>query len=382
MMEQTDCADFKAANASTKLCIGSFIWKGAMRLMKNRKGICTAFLCVMLLLAGIFCNAPLQTKAAGTKVQDLKQMEQTFAKAIKKGEQTITFTASADYTTAQIQNALSNAAKSQNRMLAGRVQFRKQINSASANVKYTIELSDDAIVKITRLKSESAARKAAAKALKNRTYSKNYYSDTSYYQIFVRMLQQHPEYNYNTVVWRNSNGTYGYQIGSSLSKKQQDEKIKAADKAADDAVKKCIKSGMSGKQKAKAIHDYLIQNCSYDQRAAAILANKYDDAFTAYGALVEGSAVCQGYAAAFNLMAAKCGLQSMTVCGKAGGISHAWTYAKIGKNNRYIDCTWDDTDGDQISYEYFNVTAEKMKEQHVWTAADFPAEDIKYVKYF
>ena len=45
-----------------------------------------------------------------------------------------------------------------------------------------------------------------------------------------------------------------------LTKKQQDEKMDAAEKAAASAVKKCIRSGMSDKQKAEAIHNYIIKN--------------------------------------------------------------------------------------------------------------------------
>lgn len=345
---------------------------------RNRIGI--SLVCFLLLLAGIFFYSPRQA-AWAAKALNLEQIEQKFAQAIKAGEHTVSFTAPGSYTTAQIQKALNDAAKSQNRLLAGSVRFQKQTNSASANAKYTIELSEDALMKITRLKSESAAEKAAAKALKNRKYSTNYYSDTSYYNVFVKMLQQHPEYNYNTVVWRNTNGTYGYHRGASITKKEQDQKIEEADQAAAAAVKKCIKSGMSGKQKAKAIHNYLIENCSYNQQVAAV-GNQYHDAFTAYGALVEGSAVCQGYAAAFNLMAKKCGLQSMAVCGRAGGVAHAWNYVKVGSKNRYIDCTWDDADDGKIRYDYFYVTEEKMRAQHTWTAADFPAADIKNSKYF
>lgn len=338
--------------------------------------------CFMLLLAGFSLGFASQVYAE-PKPLSLEQIEQTFAEEIKKGSSTVTFTAPANFTTAQIQNALKNAAKSQDRLIAGSIQFQKQTNSASAVAKYTIKMSKDALMKVTRLKSEKAAVKAAVKALKNSKYSTNYYSDTSYYDIFNKILQQHPEYNYNTVVWRSTNGAYGYQRGNGLTKEQQDSKVKAADAAAKKAVGKCIEPKMSGKQKAKAIHNYLLKNCSYDE-STALAGNKYQDAFTAYGALVNGSAVCQGYAAAFNLMAQKCGLQSMAVCGRAGGVPHAWTYAKLGSKDSYIDCTWDDTmTGEtKISYEYFNVGAEKMREQHVWKEADFPSGDIKYSKYF
>lgn len=350
--------------------------------MKKIKSMLITAICFMIFFTAIISYQPAQAKAATSKALNQEQIEQTLAQAIKEKKRTVTFTASGNYTTTQIQSALNRAAISQNRMLTGSVRFRKQTNGASPNAKYTIELAEDAFIKIKRLNSEAAAVKAAAKALKDRKYATNYYSEKSYYSIFVKMLQQHPEYNYNTLVWRNTNGTYGYHRGSSISKKEQDKKIKAADKAAKDAVKKCIGSGMNAERKAKAIHDYLIQTCSYNEQVAAA-GNRYDDAFTAYGALVDGSAVCQGYAAAFNLMAKKCGLQSMAVCGRAGGVAHAWNYVKIGDKNRYVDCTWDDTDQNKkISYQYFNVTEEKMREQHVWTAADFPAQDIKYSKYF
>lgn len=353
-----------------------------MKITKRMLLSMLSMVCFLFLFAGTFLEMPHQVYASSQKALNLEQIEQKFAQAIKAEKHTVTFTAPGSYTTTQIQTALNQAAKSQNRLLSGSVRFQKQTNSASPNAKYTIELTDGAFIKIKRLKSEAAAVKAAAKALKNRKYSTNYYSNTSYYPIFVKMLQQHPEYNYNTVVWRNTNGTYGYHRGSSLSKKEQDKKIKAADQAAKDAVKKCIQSEMSAKQKAKAIHDYLIQKCSYNEQVASSAGNQYHDAFTAYGALVDGSAVCQGYTAAFNLMAKKCGLQSMAVCGRAAGVSHAWNYVKTGKESRYIDCTWDDTEREKISYQYFNVTEQKMREQHVWSAADFPAEDIKYSKYF
>lgn len=160
-----------------------------------------------------------------------------------------------------------------------------------------------------------------------------------------------------------------------MTQEQQKEMMSEADKAASRAVKKCIKSGMTDKQKAKAIHNYIVNNCRYA---------RYQNAFTAYGVLVDGNAVCQGYAAAFNLIALKCGLQSMTVCGTTRGGTHAWNYVKIEKKYRYIDCTWDDTDtfGKGIVYTYFNVTADKMKEEHVWNEAEFPSSDIRYYKYF
>lgn len=340
----------------------------------NKKRLSAIMICVLLFLIGhIMLLQPVHVEAA-QKVSNLEQMENVFKQSIKKGENTITFQSSDVYTVAQIQNELQNTAKTQNRLLSGRIQVTRQTDGTGI-YHYTIEMSEDALIKIKILKSKPEAVKAAAKALKSGKYANNFYSDESYYDVFRLLLQQHPEYNYDTSVWRSSNGAYGYQRSSILTKKQQDQKMDEAERAAAEAVKNCMKPNMTDKQKAKAIHNYIIKNCQY---------LKTQDSFTAYGALIGKAAVCQGYAAAFNLMAEKCGLQSMAVCGTALGGAHAWTYVKIGNKYRYIDCTWDDTGtiGKGIIYTYFNVTAKKMRERHIWNETEYSSEDIKYYKYF
>lgn len=334
------------------------------------------FLLCLLLFTARWFFPPAQQVMAAKKVDSLTQMEQLLQKQIKNGNLTIVFRAPASCTTLQIQAALERAAKSQNRLPAGSIQYFKQSGSGMGGyVKYTIKMSADSLMKIKILKTKTAAVKAAAQALKNNSYSANFYSETSYYDVFYSMLQQHPEYNYGTSVWKSTNGAYGYKRSSGMTKKQQDAKMAAADKAASAAVSSCIQPQMTDEQKARAIHDYVVKNCAYGNTA---------DAYTAYGSLVNGTAVCQGYASAFNLMAQKCGLQSMTVCGVTRGGAHAWTYVKIGKNYSYLDCTWDDTgeNGGGIIYVYFLVDADKMREDHTWNEADFPVSDIAYSKYF
>lgn len=345
---------------------------GQAGLKSNRIPSIIMYLFLFLSVQFFMLQQPIQA-AAAQNVSSTAQMEKVFRQSIKKGENTISFQSSDSYTTVQIQNGIQNAALSQNRLLMGSMQITRHMDS-SGKYQYTISVSDDAFIKVKILKSKTVAVKAAAESLKSGTYT-NFYSEVSYYDVFLRLLQQHPEYNYDTSVWKSTNGAYGYQRSAGLTKKQLNEKIKTADSAAAKAVKNCVKSGMTDKQKAKAIHNYIVNHCQYART---------QNAFTAYGALVDQTAVCQGYAAAFNLMAAKCGLKSMTVCGTAKGGAHAWNYVKIGSKYRYIDCTWDDTGdiGTGIIQTYFNVTANKLKETHSWNQADFPSGDIKYYKYF
>lgn len=181
--------------------------------------------------------------------------------------------------------------------------------------------------------------------MKKRDYSTSYYADGAvYYETFVLALQHHPEYNYSLVIWKSTDGTFDYRAGNDLSAAQITGKIKQANAKANAIIPRIIRDGMTRKQKLRAIHNYLVKNCVYDEN---VRRYGYDDAYTAYGCLIEKKAVCQGYAGVFNLLAAKTGICSIAVPGEAGGGSHAWNYVKDGSSYRYIDVTWDDPVQDQ-----------------------------------
>lgn len=181
--------------------------------------------------------------------------------------------------------------------------------------------------------------------MKKRDYSTSYCVDGAvYYETFVLALQHHPEYNYSLVIWKSTDGTFDYRAGNDLSAAQITGKIKQANAKANAIIPRIIRDGMTRKQKLRAIHNYLVKNCVYDENARRY---GYDDAYTAYGCLIEKKAVCQGYAGVFNLLAAKAGICSIAVPGEAGGGSHAWNYVKDGSSYRYIDVTWDDPVQDQ-----------------------------------
>jgi hypothetical protein len=90
----------------------------------------------------------------------------------------------------------------------------------------------------------------------------------------------------------------------------------------------------------KYLHDYLILHCVFTETG--------NNTHSAYGALVNNEAQCEGYAFAFALLAKKLGFDTVTVTGKsAEGLSHAWNKVYIenpdtGGNWYNVDCTWDD----------------------------------------
>lgn len=98
-------------------------------------------------------------------------------------------------------------------------------------------------------------------------------------------------------------------------------------------------NNLSDAEKALIIHDRLAVICSYDHEAAKS-ANAEDPAFSMYGALVEGSAVCQGYSEAYNYLLKKVGIKSHLCTSDA--LVHAWNIVYIDGKPYHVDVTWDD----------------------------------------
>lgn len=129
-------------------------------------------------------------------------------------------------------------------------------------------------------------------------------------------------------------------------------------------------------EKLLFLHDRLIQITDYDDETAESIITSRDADYTyyegtsAYGCLVNGLAVCSGYAGAYQLLVNRIGLECRRITGNMiRGDSHEWNYVKLGEKYYYIDPTWDDTDSisgtnNWISHEFFCITLEELLETH------------------
>lgn len=98
----------------------------------------------------------------------------------------------------------------------------------------------------------------------------------------------------------------------------------------------------------------------HDRLAGHIAYEDGDYVHDAYGALVNGKAVCEGYAKAFQYLLQKVGIQSFMATGIGNGDLHAWNIVRIDSKYYNVDLTWDDVKSD-IIYTYFNITDEEIK---------------------
>lgn len=114
--------------------------------------------------------------------------------------------------------------------------------------------------------------------------------------------------------------------------------------------------------RALFLHDAVVGMTSYDLSAPAQT--------TAYGALVDGRAGCEGYAKALILLYRLAGIPSSLVWGLAMEedtlTRHGWLVANVGGSYVYTDPTWNDQEEAGLnSHWYYNLSLEDMSLDHV-----------------
>ncbi len=158
-------------------------------------------------------------------------------------------------------------------------------------------------------------------------------------------------------------------------------------------LKENITDGMSEYDKELAIHDFIVNSCSYSHSD-----NNDMTEYKAYGALVNHKAVCEGYSRATALLLKCCGIETNLISGHAdsanaadpsnpdGGGSedtiispdgkvmdgHMWNQVKIDNVWYNLDTTWDDPliVPEELNHTYFNVDDAILEKNHKWDTAD------------
>ena len=101
-------------------------------------------------------------------------------------------------------------------------------------------------------------------------------------------------------------------------------------------------------EKIKKIHDYIIQNASYDTDT---------ENYSAYDNLINKRSTCQGYMSIAYKMFTEAGIPCRIITGTGNKDSHGWNIVQLDGKWYNVDCTWDDpltSDGKSIStYDYF-----------------------------
>lgn len=107
-----------------------------------------------------------------------------------------------------------------------------------------------------------------------------------------------------------------------------------------------IPSDLTEAERQIYVHDYMRDICEY-------ATNTVRDSYNVYGVLVNGHAVCQGYAEAYSYLLSLVGVNSTSITNQ----EHIWNAVELDNHWSYSDATWDDTTN---SYRYFDMSEKEL----------------------
>ncbi|MHC1685993.1 MAG: transglutaminase domain-containing protein [Clostridiaceae bacterium] len=175
----------------------------------------------------------------------------------------------------------------------------------------------------------------------------------------------------------NINVTFNYND----EKSETIAKLKAVNSKVEEIASEIIKPGMSNIEKEQAIHDYIVNNTSYDYDNY-IKETVPEDSYNAYGVFFNKVAVCEGYAEAVYRLLNEAGIENTVITGISNGVDHAWNLVNIDGKYYHLDATYNDpinSTTNILSYQYFNLTDEEISKDHSWNKSEYqPSTNIKY----
>lgn len=138
-----------------------------------------------------------------------------------------------------------------------------------------------------------------------------------------------------------------------------DEDIEKLVKEVDTLYLSLYKADDTPTNNIKRIHNYIINNTKYDSQRAELGVLDYKSNI-AYGALIEGYAVCGGYSDAMELFLEKMNIKNF----KVASTDHVWNALYLDNLWLNLDLTWDDpvvSDGsDYLDDSYFLVNTDTL----------------------
>lgn len=188
------------------------------------------------------------------------------------------------------------------------------------------------------------------------------------YMALAAFRGDHPE-----VFWIDPGTSYSYYeeeaaVNMQLHFTESGDALQKDRKALEAAVKKAIAEAPKEANDYDIelfLNDYIAKHCAYDIES--------EHRHSAYGALVNGGAVCDGYSKAFQLLCKRLGVECTVVEGtsefnKDEDNGHMWNCVRLGGEWYHTDVTWNDSPNAACEVEryfYLNLTAEEIARDHV-----------------
>ena len=156
--------------------------------------------------------------------------------------------------------------------------------------------------------------------------------------------------------------SYGseYTFGITINKAYSDKEISEINSVVDRVLSEKTDNSMPIREKIKIIHDYIIDNTEYDKLKNEDINDPTYKSQTAYGALIQGYATCNGYSDAMAIFLDKLNVINY----KISNDEHIWNLVYLDGNWYHLDLTWDDPISEvNINRDtYFLITTKELEE--------------------
>lgn len=186
--------------------------------------------------------------------------------------------------------------------------------------------------------------------------------------IETRVIASNGEHNWQIVEitepTNDTNGDVLYQCGG-CGKKRIDVVIDLTSAAIiDSAIAQIITDDMTDAEKIHAVNYWMCNHIEYDYETYKDTYGGDPNSYTVYGAIVDGKAVCAGYAYAFGEFMNRLGIENGYAL--SNSMDHIWNQVKLDDGWYWIDVTWNDTaNTDGYCYDNYLLHTEKRADDEV-----------------
>ena len=183
---------------------------------------------------------------------------------------------------------------------------------------------------------------------------KNIADDTEMLTIINNFV--HPYNSFKTISFTyNNKGNFSLTIEHVYTK----EEITELNYVIDNKIETLIKDNMNTQEKIKIIHDYIIDNTSYDTLKTDNISDTTYKSNTAYGVLIQGYGICSGYSDTMAIFLNKLDIENY----KVSNDNHIWNLIYVNGKWVHLDATWDDpvSEFNENRDTYFLITTDELK---------------------
>lgn len=148
------------------------------------------------------------------------------------------------------------------------------------------------------------------------------------------------------------------KVELSIEKNYNEEEITKTNDAVDEVITKLNLDNLSKKARIEAIHDYLLNNSTYDKTRSETGTSTYSSN-KAIGPLIEKYSICSGYSDTMSIIMDRYEIPNFKIASE----KHVWNYINVDSTWYHVDLTWDlpSVGSDKITHTFLLINNKELE---------------------